>query len=264
MKHDFEIIQYQFKDEIYIVPIFDVHYGSPGFNEKLWERTKEFILSHPHVYCVFGGDIIDNQTKNSHNPFGNTCRPFEQKQWYKQQLLDLKDKILCGTGGNHTNRKDNVASDEQIDFEVFDSAGIADKFRPNMCILKIQIGERKDYGRQTYTFAVTHGSGGGTQIGSTASKQQRALNIYEGIDCLITGHTHKPITFPTQRVVIDGKNNRVSFKTIQVLIAPSYLEYGDYAVRSQLQPAPYEDSVILLTKRKEKKLVKINDYGVIK
>lgn len=264
MKDDFEIINYNFKNEIYIVPIFDVHYGSSNFDERLWKRTKNIILNNENVYCVFGGDIIDNQTKNSHSPFGNTTRPFNQKEWYKQQVKDLKDKILCGTIGNHTMRKDNVASDDNIDYDVFENAGIEDRFRPNVCFLKIQIGDRNDHNRCAYMFEITHSTGGGTSLGGIVNKQEKALNVYEGLDCVIVGHTHKPINFPTNRVVIDSKNNKISQRTIQVIVSPSYLKYGDYALRGQMQSAPYEDIVLKLTKRRNKKIIKINDYEEVR
>src|SRR5574344_504202 len=90
MKNDYNILTYKFENEIMIVPIFDVHYGAENFDEKNWKRTKNFILNTPNVYCVWGGDISENQTKNSHNPFGNTVRPFEQVQWYKQQLSAVR------------------------------------------------------------------------------------------------------------------------------------------------------------------------------
>ena len=264
MKNDFEMIEHSFKNEIYIVPIADVHYGSTGFNEKLWKRTKQFILDNDNVYCVFLGDIIDNQTKNSHDPFGNTIRPLMQKEWYEQQVTDLKDKILCGTSGNHTRKKDNIASDDDIDYNIFKIAGIKDLYRPNLCILKVKIGDRSDYGRQTYLFSITHGSGGGTNVGSNANKQEKASKIFSGVDCIITGHTHKPINFPTSVIEVDSKNNKVSEKVIQVIVSPSYLNYGGYALRGQLTPAPYEDIIIKLTKRKNKKIIKINDYDLIK
>lgn len=260
---DNNIINYAFKDEMYIVPIFDVHYGSPNFNEKAWKRTKAFILSNPNIYCVFGGDIIENQTKNTHAPFEQTCSPSAQRKWYKKQLVDLKDHILCGTVGNHTMRKDNAADDSTIDQDCFEYADLDMVFRPEFCALKVNIGTRNEHNRQSYMFIITHGSGGGTTFGTQANKGVKNMNIYEGVDCMITGHTHKPMNFPAERLVLDSKNNKITSKTVQLVVAPAYLKYGGYAASAQLQPAPYQDMVLKLTKRAEKKLVLINDYNTV-
>lgn len=97
MKNDFDIIKYKFKDQIKIIPIADVHCGSINFNLKRWKQFKEYILKEDNIYIVIVGDLIDNQTKNSHSPFnvsvidGIAMTPFEQKKWLVRELIDSRN-----------------------------------------------------------------------------------------------------------------------------------------------------------------------------
>lgn len=260
MKNDFDIITYQFKEPIKIIPIADVHCGSINFNIKRWKEFKEYITTHDDIYVVIVGDLIDNQTQNSHSPFGISVidgiamTPFEQKKWLVNELTDLKDKILCGVSGNHEARKDNKATNQDVMYDVFCKLDIEEKYRPNMAFVKIQIGERNESSRQTYTFGVIHGSAGGTLTGNAINKNERFGYSIDGLDCLITGHTHKPAITKPMKLFVDSKNNKVSFKPFYQIIATSWLDYGGYALAKQLNPASFMEQEIKLTKAKVKKI----------
>ncbi len=260
MKNDFDVIEYQFRDSIKIIPIADMHCGSVNFNIKQWKKFKDYVLSNNDIYIVIVGDLIDNQTKNSHSPFnvsvidGVAMTPFEQKKWLTSELTDLKEKILCGVSGNHEAKKDNKATDQDIMYDVFCKLDIEDKYRPNMAFLKVQIGERNEHNRQTYTFGIIHGSGGGTLTGSAINKNERFGYVIEGLDCLISAHVHKPAITKPSRLVVDTRNNKVSFKPFYQIIATSWLDYGGYALAKQLNPSSHMHQEIILTKERTKKL----------
>ncbi len=260
MNNDFDIITYKFKDEIRICPISDLHVGSIQFNIKKWKEFKQYLLANDDMYVVLVGDLIDNQTKNSHSPFemsvidGVAMTPNEQKKWLVKELTKIKDKILCGVPGNHEARKDNKATDQDIMYDVFCKLDIEDKYRPNMAFVKIQIGDRNDYNRQTYTLGVTHGTGSGTLTGSAVNKNEKFGYTIDGLDCLITGHTHKPAITKPLKLCIDSKNNKISFKPFYIITATSWLNYGGYALANQLAPASFMSQEITLTKEKEKGL----------
>lgn len=260
MKSDFEIISYKFENEIKIIPLADMHIGSPNFDIEKWEETKELLRKDKNIYLIINGDTCDNQTLNSHSPFninvinGMAMTPMNQKIYITNELKEFKDRILCGCPGNHENRKDNNASNTNIMYEIFCKLDIEDRFRPNMCILKINIGNRNENNRKCYTIACTHGSGGGTQTGSAVNRNEKFSYIFDGLDCLIVSHSHKPVITKPQKIVIDSKNNRVSFKSYLHIISTSYLKYGDYALAKQLTPSSFMLQVLTLTKGKEKNI----------
>ena len=235
MNDDFDILTYKFKNEIRIIPISDLHCGSIYFNLKQWQVFKKYIMENSDIYIFIIGDMIDNQTKNSHSPFeisvidGIAMTPIEQKRWLIRELKDIKNKILCGVPGNHESRKDNKATNQDVMYDVFCNLNIEDKYRPNMGFIKIQIGDRNDSYRQTYMFGIIHGTGGSALTGSSVNKNEKFGYIFEGLDCLITGHSHKPVISKPMKLSIDTKNNKISFKPFYNITATSWLDYGGYA-----------------------------------
>lgn len=264
MKKDFDLITYKFDNEITIIPIFDKHYGSEDFLSKKWQEVKEKILSTPDTYIVIGGDMINNNTRGGiGNVFADTVRPREQKEWLVKELKPLAElgKILCITAGNHENRSEKDCDDNPL-YDVACKLNLEDIYRPNMCFLKIQIGKRDESYRQTYTVGVTHGSAGGALTGSSVNKNERFAYTFNGLDCLITGHTHKVVESYPDQLVIDAKNNKITFKTMVVITATSWTGYGDYALRKQMAPASFRIQKLTFKKQKEKD-IEINNSSNI-
>lgn len=260
MRNDFDILTYKFDNDISIVPIADLHVGSPNFNLKKWLEFKKYLEENENVYIVLVGDLIDNQTKNSHSPFdisvinGVAMTPIEQKKFITNELKPFKNRILGGVSGNHECRKDNKATDQDVTYDIFCKLDIEDRYRPNMAFIKIQIGDRNQSYRQTYTIGITHGSGGGTQIGSAINKNERFSYVFDGLDCLITAHVHKSSITKPMKIFIDSKNNKISFKPFYTIIATAWLDYGGYALGQQLTPASHTKQELILKRNKEKEI----------
>lgn len=254
MKNDFDMITYSFKDEIKIKAIADLHFSSQNFDNKRWKAVKEEIINTPNMYVFIVGDMIDNQTRNSHEPFDNTVRPMEQKMWLVNELKDFAPRILAIVPGNHENKKDNKSSDDKILYDVAYMIGIPERYRDNMAFIKIQLGDRNEHNRQTYTFGITHGVGGGALTGSAINRNERFGMVFDGLDCIITAHSHKPALTKPSKIVIDGKNNTISEKPFWQIIATSFLNYGGYALRGQLSPASYMEQELTLKKERPKNI----------
>jgi hypothetical protein len=68
--------------------------------------------------------------------------------------------------------------------------GIADVYAGDMGFLKISLGKKVDGKPATYMFCVTHGAGGGQQLGSGANRPDTFQSTIEGVDGIISGiHT---------------------------------------------------------------------------
>lgn len=237
---------------ITIIPVFDLHIGSEHFDQPAWEK---FVRSIPeNTYIVIGGDCMDNGLKASVTlPYEQTMRPREQKAYLAETLAPIKDRILCGVSGNHEYRSTKEADDNPL-YDVFAKLDIEDRYRENGAFLFMGFGSRENCGRARpfYCMMVHHGSGGGMYIGSQTYKQERFGNMIEGLDILVTGHTHKPLTFPSAKLVCDPQNSMVSVKEFRVVTANSWLDYGGYAMRKMLSPVSKAMTEIQLNgKRKE-------------
>lgn len=240
MQNDFKLIVHRFDNDITIYPISDVHLGSLEHNRVEWQKFVEKIQNEPNSYIILAGDLMNNATRSSvSNVFDETLRPREQKERLIGFLTPIKDKILCAVSGNHERRSGKDADNDPM-YDIMCKLDLEDLYRQNIAFVKIQTGDRDQtrHGKaSTYTLAVTHGSGGGMFTGSSVNKNERFAYTIDGLDCLITGHTHKGAVSKPAKIVIDPRNNMVSFRPFTVLTCQSWLNYGGYAAQMMLLPS---------------------------
>ena len=252
MRSDFYMIEHDFpKEDINIYPLSDLHIGSQEFNEGEWEKFKKKILSAPNNYIVIVGDLLNNAIKASvSNSYDETMRPRSQKKWLAEQLEPLKNRILCAVGGNHEARNKDVDDDPL--FDVLCKLDIEDRYRQNAAIMLLRFGKNAtNHDCHVYTMLVTHGSGGGSLTGSGVNKNERFGYVFDGLDILVTGHTHKPVISAPSKIVIDHQNKKVSQKPFLCVTATAWMNYGGYAMRKQLTPASIRPQVITLEGKKK-------------
>lgn len=258
MLKEFDMITHEFNKPITIFPISDVHYGALEHLNKEWLDFCKMVEQTPDAYVILGGDLVNNNVRTCGfiNPYDELVRPREQKHRMVEFLEPIKDRILCAVSGNHEARS---MKDDDIDitYDIMEKLDIEDLYRTNMAFMKVSLGHRKDDSTpiQSYTFAVTHGAGGGIYTGATVNRNERFGNVIEGLDCLIVGHTHKGTVSKPSKIVIDRKNNKVSMSHYTVISMVSWLNYGGYAMQKMLLPAHVADPQKLkLTMNKKKRI----------
>lgn len=261
MLPDFEMIQRQFLGghDITIVPISDVHLGSPGCMEQEFISFIKTVKDTPNMYIVLGGDLIDNGTRSSvTNPFRATMPPSQQKKEMANILSEVRDRILCFVPGNHERRSGKDADDDPC-YDIAAKLDLEHLYRENIAFVKVQLGTKEresgtltaSYQRPTYMLTVVHGAGGGILTGGAVNRGERFGYVIDGMDALIVGHTHKPFTTQPGKIQIDPRNNKVSIKPFKVISSTSWLEYGGYAAQKMLLPTTH--CLHTLTLRGDKK-----------
>ena len=258
---DFEMIQHQFLGghDITIVPISDVHLGSPGCMEQEFISFIKTVKETPNMYLVLGGDLIDNGTRSSvTNPFRATMPPSQQKKEMANILSEVRDRILCFVPGNHERRSGKDADDDPC-YDIAAKLDLETLYRENIAFVKIQMGEKESPSgkvnagkyRPTYNLVVVHGAGGGILTGGAVNRGERFGYVIDGMDALIVGHTHKPFTTQPGKIKIDPHNNLVTIKPFKVISSTSWLEYSGYAARGMMMPSTH--CLQTLTLRGDKK-----------
>ena len=239
MQKDFEMVTHQFNESITVFPVSDVHFGALEHMHEEWLDFCKMVEQLPNTYIILGGDLVNNNVRTCGfiNPYDELVRPREQKKRMVEFLEPIKDRILCAVGGNHEAR--SIRDDDiDITYDIMAKLDIEDLYRPNMAFMKLSLGHRKDNTPiQSYTFAVTHGAGGGIYTGATVNRNERFGNLIEGLDCLVVGHTHKGTVTKPSKIVIDRKNNFVSMSHYTVISMVSWLNYGGYAMQKMLLPS---------------------------
>lgn len=260
MISDFTLITRHFPEnrDITIYPISDVHLGAAEHMESAWREFRTAIQNEENSYIILCGDLINNATRNSvSNVFDEVMRPREQKRLMTEMLIPLRDRILCAVPGNHEGRSGRDADDDPV-YDICAKLDIEDLYRENMAFLKIQIGKLEANGARnpTYTFAVTHGAGGGILTGGAVNRAERFGYAIDGADALIVGHTHKPFNTYPGKIKIDANNNRVSVKPFHVVNCSSWLDFAGYAMKHMMLPTAHVAQKILLSgKSKDMKIV---------
>lgn len=256
MENDFKLIVRQFDKSINIYPISDVHLGSLECNQEEWEKFVDKIKSEANSYVILVGDLMNNATRSSVSDiFDDVLRPMEQKEKMVQYLEPIKDKIICAVSGNHERRSSKDADNDPM-YDIMCKLNLEELYRKNIAFVKIQLGKG---GQATYTFAVTHGAGGGVNTGGSVNKNERFASTIDNLDCLITGHTHKGVVTKPAKIVIDTRLNKVSVKPFTVITSQSWLSYGGYAMQKMLLPAANAsaDNGLKLLLNKTKKNIKV-------
>ena len=252
MLPDFEMIVHNIptSEDITIVPIFDVHLGSRECREQDFIRFIGEIANTPNMFVFLGGDLLDNGTRNSvTNIFRSVKTPSQAKKEMAEILRPLaeKNRILCSVSGNHEKRKDNRDSDDDPCYDIMAKLDCENLHRENVAFVKIVLGEQRDENgirtagryRPSYTFYVSHGSGGGMLPGSVINRNERMGYAVDGVDAVLVGHSHKPMLSQPGKIVVDNRNNKVSIVPFKVITATTWLDYGDYAAAKMLLPSSH-------------------------
>ena len=257
MKADFDLIVHKFDNPITIYPIADVHFGAINHQEAAWKAFVDKISAEENSYLILNGDLINNNTRSSvGSPFDDVIRPRDQKKMMMDYLAPLKDKILCITSGNHEQRSLKDADNDPT-YDIACKLDIEDLYRPNIVFMKVCIGSRNRgngylCAKQSYTFAVTHGSGGGIYTGATVNRNERWGNIIDNVDCVVVSHTHKGTVTRPSKIVIDTTNNLVALRDYLVLSSVAWSTYSDYAMKKMLLPTATANPQRLFLNDKEK------------
>lgn len=259
MLHDFDLIRHSFPNDIDIYPISDVHLGAVEHAEPEWQNFLKKVESD-NAYVILAGDLLNNSTRGTKfaNPFDDVLRPREAKRRMVEYLEPIKDRILCVVSGNHEQRTIRD-SDQDMTYDICAKLNVEHLYRENIAFMLVSCGRRNTENKalSTFSFCVTHGTGGGIYTGAAVNRSERFGNVVEGVDCIVTGHVHKGFVSKPAKIVLDARNGVVSMKHYVVISCVSWLNYGGYAARAMMLPAQICDPqrLRLVSSRDSKKII---------
>lgn len=205
--------------------IADVHIGAKECMLNEFSAFLKRIEADPDSYIVICGDLLNNGIKDSlTNVYEETLPPHAQIEKAVELLSPIKDRILGVVGGNH-----ELRSKKSVDLDPLYSAclmlGIGEVYRQNMCFIRVNL--KRGNTKEHYSILLIHGK--------TANKKKHFQYAVEGVDCIISGHTHDGIIEKPARLVFSTYNN-VVVKSLISITATSWLDYGGYAARGLYLP----------------------------
>lgn len=208
--------------------VADVHIGAKEANLSGFSSFLRRIEQDADSYIVLVGDLLNNGLKDSlTNVYEETMPPHAQVEKAVELLTPVTGKILGCVGGNHELRTKRGV-DIDIMAQVMTLLGKPELYRPNMAFIRVRL---KNGGKSTcdsYSLLLVHGK--------TENKKRRLAYAVEGVDAIISGHTHNGIVEKPARLVFTGQN-KITVKPLVSLTACSWLSYGGYAARGLMLPS---------------------------
>ena len=243
--------------KIKIIPLGDVHKGSPQFIESLFLKVINTIRDTPNCYTILMGDLIDNVLKSSKgNIYLATESPSKSIEWLVEKLKPIKDKILAVTIGNHEGRTLNEVGVDIL-CGLVEKLGLKDRYAPGPFILFLKIN--KEFGH-VFTIYGAHGASTGTTQGAIANKLISLGNTVVDADIYLMGHGHKPMILFDPCYTINSI--RRSYKKVDRLFvcSPSFLDYeGGYGEQKLYKPTSNAVPIIELESCHKNKSISVNN-----
>ena len=215
--------------------VADVHIGAKECDMDGFKAFLRKVQDEPDSYLVIVGDVLNNGIKDSvTNVYEETMPPSAQVDLAVDLLKPIANQILGCVGGNHE-RRTTKAVDLDPMFMVMTLIGKPELYRSNMAFIRVVLERGKTKNR--YALMLTHGK--------TANKKRHFVGAVEGVDAIITAHTHDGIVEKPAKLVFT-KSNRVVVKPLISLTATSWLGFGGYAANGLLLPKATSDPQCLV------------------
>lgn len=224
----------------------DEHIGDPRSNINYLKERIEYVKNNDNVYCVLGGDLIDNATKTSiSDTYSQNFNPQESMDYLVELFKPIKNKILAIVSGNHEAR---TYKKEGIDImkNVAERLGLGNRYDFTSIYLFLRFGNCNKNRRQRYTIYLTHGSGGGRKEGAKAIRLADLACICDA-DVYIHNHTHLPMTMKEDFIRVSESTSTISTVTKLFVNSSANLEYGGYGEAIGCKPASLIKPIIHLS-----------------
>ena len=215
---------------IRIWAVADVHIGARESNTRGFSAFVSRIAKSADDYIVLCGDLVNNGLKDSlTNVYEETLPPHAQIEAAVDLLAPVRDKVLGAVGGNHEARS-RKAVDLDPMYAIMLMLGRGELYRQNFAFVRVNLerGKTKDH----YGLMLVHGK--------TANKRRQFAYAVEGVDAIVSGHTHDGMVEKPARLVFT-KSNNVVVRPLVSLVATSWLDYGGYAAAALYQPKSTSD-----------------------
>ena len=215
-------------NKILLVPVGDVHLGSPTCNIGKFEKTLAF-LERTDCQIVLIGDLMEAASKNSVGAgwVEQTGSPQAQLDALYEVLLPLREKILVILEGNHEER---IWKDSGIRVSKVLAKMLKVPFGGYSAFLKLRV--RKN----NYVVHAQHGSSNAWYPHTKLTAAMRTAQ-HTDADLYLYGHTHELLSIKVPRRSMDMRNRTISTCEKYFVLTGSFLEYeGSYAQKKNMYP----------------------------
>jgi len=237
------------EDDIMLIGLGDVHYGSLDCNYEKVKETVNWIKRKPNARVILMGDLLDVGLKDSigGGSFDNDSTPSAQIENMIELLMPIREKIWCMLTGNHEER---IRQRTSIDISRLIANALDIPYCGTTTFIKVF------FGGHNYTIFATHGSSGATTpVGKINTVVK--YGSYIDADLFMMGHVHDLMHHVTDYFRISNKDKMIIKGKRHYVITGHFLKYGGYAEAKGYIPGKTGVAKILLSKNKKSIYVSI-------
>ena len=204
-----------------LIHITDTQFGHVCCNVQKLIEYRDWILSVPNRFVLFGGDMVDAATQLSKaSPYENNWQPSEQCWRLAEILLPMRHRIIGYVGGNHERR----TSQQFGSLGLFIASLFSIPFSEGQQWIDIHYGQWKPFKVHLW-----HGGGSAKTKGAKAMMIEREMTKGDS-HLYLVGHLHDCLVLPAWREIRDEKKNRIRLEKYFGGMSSSFLDYfGTYA-----------------------------------
>jgi hypothetical protein len=217
------------KRPIQLLHMTDIQFGHVMCNEKRVIEYRDWVLSDPDRFVLFGGDNVDAGHKLSvGSPFEQICDPQNQVYRFCELMAPMRHRILGYVGGNHERRGNltfgDLGSLIAYMLEIPYSAGRQ--------FLDFNFGRG-----ESFRVDLFHGRGAAQTAGAKMMMLHKFMQTGDS-QIYLVGHLHDAMCKFDWRMIRQPGQNKVKLVKIGGAMSSSFLEYfGSYAEVAGMTPS---------------------------
>ena len=194
-----KVQSYKYKhNDIYIVPLGDLHIGDKCFTSESLRELKsiiDWVKKTSNAYIFLMGDLVNCATLSSpSNPLKQDMDLREQIDYAVNLLKCVSHKIVGAIDGNHELRLDRFSGYSPT-ISICEQLGT--HYFKNSAVLLFRLGCRKtgrkgvlNSSRATFSGYFHHSTGGGNLPGSRLNRADKLRCIVSDVDFYCAAHNH--------------------------------------------------------------------------
>ncbi len=248
-------IQIPHQEELLIVPIGDLQYGSEGCDFDRFERHIAWAAKKPNAYFLGMGDFLDVASPSNRRALKEAAL-YDSVQDALDELaahhLAEIERVLAPTKGrwlgflrghHFWEFQDGTTSDLRL------AQAMGAPFLGDAAILRILFPSRSRQKRPSLAVWCHHGQGSGAFQSSPIQKLEQLSRGWEGIDVFLIGHYHRKAAAKMHRLhpVFADHSNTLRHRTVVLACTGGFLKgYQEGSARGGIPAGTYVEQGMMV------------------
>jgi hypothetical protein len=215
--------------QLELIHITDVQFGHIACKVERVIEYRDWVLSAPNRYMLWGGDMIDAYAlmKSPGSPWEEIGDSQKQANMFADIWGPARHRILGYVGGNHERRGLSSFGD----LGVYIANLLQIPYSAGQQFIDIRFGDW-----QPFKAHLWHGGGAARTKGAKINSVHETMKKSDA-DLILQGHLHDPVMTFDWRVQRD-KNNNISLRKQGGAMSSSFLEFwGTYGEVARMNPS---------------------------